>query len=399
MNLNLADTITKAEKLFTPQFGNHKTFHYAISPASIIFLGDHTHYNDGILISAAVDKYSWAAVRKRADNSVNLYRKNTDKLLSFSLSEIEKVNEAEGFKMIIGITAILKNENLLTSGFDCIFDSSVPQWLGLGGLASQQMAVIAGLKKAFGFKESLQDLIRYVRTNELKLVGKISNIANYYTIAYGKKSKLILTDLRSREFKSLPLGENEYKIVICNTGEEIDHVENICNERIEECEVGVKGLRLYIWGIKNLRDVQLDFLMRHLHMIPRKIFARVLYNVTERIRAEEAVKFFKQKKIKDFGTLITKSHGSLSLDYEISNDKLDFIVTQSGNLKGVAGSKMISCSPLRSTFHLVETNRVENFVNQIRKIYFDKFNEDLETHILNIADGVKVISRRQLNSL
>ncbi|MFA3782151.1 galactokinase [Melioribacteraceae bacterium 4301-Me] len=397
MGVNNFTDVLEIIKELKQQTNSLRDFYVVKSPIGLIFLGDHTHYNDGILISAAVDKYTWVAIRKRTDDKINLYRKDTNKVLSFTLSQIENLTHETGFKMAIGLIKLLKDEKLLTSGFDCIIDFSTPQWLGLGVLAAQQMATIIGMKKIFGINYPIDNLINLVKRNENNLIGKISNTALHNTSVFAKNDKLILTDLRYKQHKNIPFNGKDYKIVICNTNVQIEHVEKICNERIEECEVGVKGLRLYIWGIKNLRDVQLDFLMRHIHMLPRKIFSRVLYNVNERIRAENALKLLKKNNYEEFGALINQSHNGLSIDYEISDPKVDFIVAQAMNLKGVIGSKMISCSPIRSTFHLVESAYVENFVDKIKKTYYNQYNNELDVHILNISKGIEIIPSKKLN--
>ncbi|MBU4338067.1 hypothetical protein KKD57_00730, partial [Patescibacteria group bacterium] len=135
-------------------------------------------------------------------------------------------------------------------------------------------------------KISDENLLNIVRRNELNVIGKISNQAHHYTIQFGKENRLFIMDLRTKEHRTISLDCSKYSLAICDSGEKIIEPQKICAERIEECEVGVKGLRLYVWGIKNLRDIELEFLLKHVHMLPGRIFSRVLYNVKERLRAQ-----------------------------------------------------------------------------------------------------------------
>jgi len=128
-------------------------------------------------------------------------------------------------------------------------------------------------------------------------------------------------------------------------------------------------------------------------MLPRKIFNRVLYNVKERLRAEKATKALKGKSLEEFGKIITEPHWSLAQDYEISCEKCDFIVEASTELAGVYGSKMISCSPIRSTFHIVEKNYAQSFSTTIKKSYKEKFNEKLVTHTLSLTGGLRELTQ------
>lgn len=387
--------IIQATKLFTSLFGNTTNAVLNVSPASLILLGDHTHYNDGILLSACIDKYWITLIRKRKDRQINLVSTESGNVLTLDLDHIEKETGAP-FKLIKGLIRILKEEDLLKNGFDCVFSSTVPECLGLGASASQEVGFLNSIKKCFSLDVEDEQLLSFVRKNELNNIGKISNIAHHYTVQFGKEKKLFFLDIRSKERKTFSIDENEYSLVICDTGEKIDEPERICNERIEECEIGVKGLRLYIWGIKNLRDVQMEFLHKHFHMLPKRIFSRVLYNVKERTRTEEAIKHLRKKSMIEIGGIISDSHKNLEEDYELKNEHTDFLAQKSQEIKGVLCSKMISCSPLRSTFNLVEDDKVDKFISEIKNSYENKFNKQLKIYIVKLAGGVKKIPLKEI---
>lgn len=201
------------------------------------------------------------------------------------------------------------------------------------------------------------------------------------------------------ERKNLPWPNEDYSIVICDTLERNENRLQICNERIEECAIGVKGLRLYIWGIKNLRNVGLDFLLKHYNMLPKLIFNRVLYNVNERIRAVESIGYLKNKSFNEFSELIGKSHQDLVNNYDIGFESCNFIVEESIKIKGVACSKMISCTPINSSFHIVENSEIENFTAILKKLFKAKYQKQLVTHIVKLSGGIKKISLNELSSV
>ncbi|MCL4550845.1 MAG: hypothetical protein M1495_20010 [Bacteroidetes bacterium] len=178
---------------FDNVFGDTTAAVLNVSPASLMLLGDHTHYNEGIL------KH-------------------------------------------------LREFGLIKYGFDCVVLSTVPECLGMGSYAAHQIGFLNALKKLYNLSIDEERLLDIVRKNEFGVIGKISNVAHHYTVQYGKEKKLFFTDLRTYAHKSLPLRDDKYSIVICDTSEKIVDPQKICNERIEGCEVGVKGLRLYIWG-------------------------------------------------------------------------------------------------------------------------------------------------------
>ncbi len=383
--------IISAKKKFEELYNNLKGTYFFLTPASLILLGDHTHYNDGILLSAAINKYSLVLARKRNDNRVNLTDLVKQKSISFIINDIDNQDDYH-FRNPVCFLKLLNNDGLLTSGFDLLFHADIPECLGLGSLASNEVGFAMSIKKILNINITNDDLLGYVRKCELENLGKISNIAHHYTVKYAAENKLFSIDLRNMSYKSISYNYDNLNLIIANTKEKIPFVADTCNERISECEVGVKGLRLYIWGIKNLRDVEQSFLLRHYHMLPKRIFNRVLYNVNERIRTEEALKYLKKNMIEEFGNCITQSHWSISNDYELSCEKCDFLVQKSSELTGVLGSKMISCSPWRSTFHLVEKAKSKSVIKQITKAYKDKFGEEPEFFNFTLSNGTKELS-------
>lgn len=383
--------IISAKKKFEELYNNLKGTYFFLTPASLILLGDHTHYNDGILLSAAINKYSLVLARKRNDNRVNLTDLVKQKSISFIIHDIDNQDDYH-FRNQVCFLKLLNNDGLLTSGFDLLFHADIPECLGLGSLASNEVGFAMSIKKILNINITNDDLLGYVRKCELENLGKISNIAHHYTVKYAAENKLFSIDLRNMSYKSISYNYDNLNLIIANTKEKIPFVADTCNERISECEVGVKGLRLYIWGIKNLRDVEQSFLLRHYHMLPKRIFNRVLYNVNERIRTEEALKYLKKNMIEEFGNCITQSHWSISNDYELSCEKCDFLVQKSSELTGVLGSKMISCSPWRSTFHLVEKAKSKSVIKHITKAYKDKFGEEPEFFNFTLSNGTKELS-------
>ncbi|MCX7797029.1 MAG: hypothetical protein N2249_00210 [Melioribacter sp.] len=395
---NLTERILFLKEEFEKIFNSSDGTVIAITPVSMILLGDHTHYNDGILISAALDGYSFFILRKRKDQNVNIINSNNQNRVEFSIKSIPEEKDIS-FKYLIGVINQFKKNNLIfNNGFDCIFYSNIPDCIGLGKYSSLEVGFANALKRSFRLKVAPNELIDILYQNQLNLIGKISNKTHYYTIINSKKNELYYHDIRAKEFKSITL-KGDLEVVIFDTGEKINNSLSLCNERIEECEIGVKGLRLYIWGIKNLRDVGLDFLVKHYHMLPRRIFNRVLYNVKERERVEKAIVYLKEKKFDEFGKSILESHWSMSQDYELSSEKCDFIVEQSAKSDCVIGSKMISCSPLRSTFHILKKGSSDNFISLMKSLFKERYNEELTAYKFNFASSVKNIFTKKFENV
>jgi len=231
-----------------------------------------------------------------------------------------------------------------------------------------------------------KEIIDLIFRTEQNFIGKIANKALITASLKSKKDKIINYDFRAGKTDEYDFDSENFEIIICDTG--LDNLKNVlCKERIEECEVGVKGLRLYIWGIKNLRDVNLDFLQKHIHMLPKRIYSRCNYNVTEKIRVEHALNYLQHNEFEKFAELLNDSHTGLSKDYEISSDELDYIVNESKNIEGITGSKLISCSPKLLSIGIVKKTFKEKAVEKLKEKYKEKFKSELIVYNLSLSDG------------
>ncbi|MBN1300825.1 MAG: hypothetical protein JW995_06380 [Melioribacteraceae bacterium] len=367
--------------------GSNKNSASVRVPASIIILGDHTHYNDGIILSCAVDRFAEAEIIKRQDQEINFVFGDCEFEYKTSIESVSEIDIKCGDISFGPLLRLLKERKLLNCGFDCRINSNIPSVLGLGRISAHQIAFISAFNKLMRLKLADDEIIDISREAEISFIGPICNKTHHQTILKAKSGSFILNDLRDNSVKLIKIGTDDYNIVICDTGKVIDKISEVCNERISECKVGVDGLRLYIWGIKNLRDVNPDFLKRHYHMIPRKVYNRVFYNVNERIRVEQAIEMLRKKEPDGFRRIVKESHISLRNDYEIGSEKLDYILNIAADFKSVIASKMISCSPIEGVFNIVKASEVQKFSDTIRKEYNKRYGEELITHTLSFSDG------------
>ena len=357
------------------------------SPAGIVLLGDHTHYTEGILLAGAVDMYTAIAVQKRNDNHFRLVIHNENEY-SFTLDNIEVVTKYVKAALITEILKIMKSEDLISTGLDCYIETEIPHCIGLGYYSALIMGYIYALNQELKLNLTNEKMVEIGFEAQKSKIGKIANKATLYATLTTQKNVLQFYDLRKKVPVNTDALSKQYKVVIFDTGEAIHEPQNICNERIEECEIGVKGLKLYVWGIKNLRDIKPDFLEKHIHMLPRRVYNRCLYNVNERIRVQNAADSIYNEHYEDLGNFIFDSHVDLANLYEISTDKLDYVVEESLNSGLVGGAKVVSCSSYRSVLSLIEEKNVDKAIELISEKYKEKFEGTLITYRLDFCNGL-----------
>ena len=372
---------------FNNAFGAYGEKVVYFAPASLILLGDHTHYNDGNIITCSIDKYVCVVLGKNEKDEIAVITENTEQPVIVHAGE----NHFEDFKFpidrILQLLGLVKENYAIPPGLVCSITSDITGGLGLGSTAAFSVAFLNALNKLLGLKIDEPELINIAYQTEFNSIGKITNKALIVASMLSRENKIMNFDFRSDKINSYDFNHSGFSIIVCDTKKE--NVKNtLCQERITECEVGVKGLRLYIWGIKNLRDVNLDFLEKHIHMLPRRVYKRCYYNVMERIRVDKALEYLLNNDTGCFGQLLTESHTGLSTDYEISTEELDFLVEESAKVDGVVGSKLISCSPKLLTVHIIKTANKEEVIEQLGNSYRSKYDSELIVYNVNLSNGL-----------
>lgn len=375
-----------AAERFSKTFGNDNTKVTTIAPASVILLGDHTHYNDGNILTCSVDRYFCIVLGFSKDEKIYVLTDSSDHPVVIDHMTDHFDNLKFPFNRILQLVQFLKENYNLPNGFVCSTASNIPGGLGLGSTSAFNCAFLNAMNRLFKLNIDENEIIDLIFRAERNFIGKIANKALITASLKSNTGKIINYDFRANKIDEYNFDDQKFELIIIDTG--IENLKNVlCKERIEECEVGVKGLRLYIWGIRNLRDVNIDFLEKHVHMLPKRIYSRCFYNVSEKIRVEKALQYLSAGEFENFAGLLFESHYGLAADYEISSDELDFIVEQAKKIEGVKGCKLISCSPKLLSVAIIEKSKKENAIEIIKESYKEKFHSELIIYNLKTSDG------------
>ena len=344
------------------------------------------HYNDGNILTCSVNRYVSIVIGFSKDEKIYVLTDTSD-----TPSVIDhRVDHFDDLKFpcnrVLQLVQFLKENHNLPNGFVCSIASNIPSGLGLGATSAFNGAFLNAMNTLFKLNIDENEIVDLIFRTEQNFIGKIANKALITASLKSKQNRIMNYDFRAEKIDEYNFDSEKYELVICDTGN--DNLKNVlCKERIEECEVGVKGLRLYIWGIKNLRDVNIDFLEKHVHMLPKRIYSRCYYNVSEKIRVEKALQYLGQNDFAGFAGLLFESHYGLSSDYEISSDELDYVVNESKNIEGFAGCKLISCSPKLLSVAIIEKNKKEKAIEILKERYKEKYNSELIIYNLITCDG------------
>ncbi|MDZ7764030.1 MAG: hypothetical protein U5K00_06330 [Melioribacteraceae bacterium] len=386
------DLLQKLENGFADFYGDTKHCKTFLSPTSIILLGDHTQYNDGIMITTTLDSYIGFSIRK-AENNFSI-AVDDKKYSAEKLSELKIESDDFIIKGLANVIDKLVREEVEVKGFECYINLGTSKVFGLGNFASMNVGFLKSIQSVNNLKWTNGEIVNFAVESDRELYGIVVSKPLYHSVMRQRVDTLLYYDLRS-DYRKFFTIDPKYKITICNSDVPKENFSERCRERVQECEVGVKGLRLYIWGIKNLRDVEEKFLERHIHMLPKRLYMKCLYNIKQRKIVEEAYKDLRNKKFEEFGKKLSLTHKLLSEDYDISSEIMDMLVKYADESQVSQGSKMISCSYHDSTMNIVKQKDIDKFTDYILKNYSSSNGSELEITSYSITEGVREIKKSE----
>lgn len=376
--------IERLKQTFRDTYGGEPKIFRA--PGRVNLIGEHTDYNEGFVMPAAIDFATWVAVARRPDSTIRVRSCSyKDAVALFDLRE-ELKPKHNWSDYVAGVIDQIKLSGQRVAGADILIDSNVPIGAGLSSSAAIEVAVGLALFTLNSLPVDRTELALLCQRAENQFVGIRSGIMDQFISCTGQRDRALMLDCRSLEYKLLPLSQSA-RMVICNTMVKHEHASGEYNLRRAACEKGVGILRQHLPQIQSLRDVSPETLERYRSSLPEMIYRRCRHVVTEDERVERAAAMLETDDLEGFGRLMAASHQSLRDDYEVSCRELDIMVEIAAEQPGVYGARMTGGGFGGCTINLVAHDKVENFKKQVASAYEKATGLKPEIYVSSAADG------------
>lgn len=361
----LEKTAELKQKFYNLYGGNARIFR---APGRVNLIGEHTDYNDGFVLPAAINLYTWIAVAPRDDRKLLIHSADYSESKEFSLDDPNPHPFNHWSDHPRGVTVALEKRGHLLRGANVFIKGEVPIGGGLSSSAAIEVAMALAMQENSKLSIDRTELARLCQSAENEFVGTRCGIMDQFISCHGRKGHAILLDCLSLDYRLLPLDE-EVKIVICNTMVKHELADSQYNARREECAAGTGQLAQRLSGVRSLRDVTIDDLNRYCGDLPDAVYRRCRHVVSENARVVQAAEALERGGLEELGRLMAASHFSLRDDYQVSCVELDLMTELARKLEGVYGSRMTGGGFGGCTVNLVEAGHVEEFEYAIRKGY------------------------------
>jgi galactokinase len=373
--------------VFEKRFGNEPIV--CSSPGRINLIGEHTDYNDGFVLPAAIDKYIYFAVAPNKTNSYNLYSYNYDEEFSIATGKPKKSN-IQWLNYLLGVIAQFHDKGFELAGFDCVFGGNLPSGAGISSSAAIECGLAYTLNKLFKTGFSSLEIVLISQKAEHEYAGVKCGIMDQFAVVHAKEKTAIKLDCRSLSFEYVPFDTQDYCFVLVNTGVKHSLASSEYNKRRQECERGVEILKKIKPDILALRDAYPETLKKYQDQFDETIFKRCSFVVEENARVVESEKYLKEGNFQKFGKLMYLSHQGLKNDYEVSCRELDTLVDLASGFDGVLGARMMGAGFGGCTLNLIEKDSVSAFKKLISCNYKTPDGKIAEIIEANISEGTKI---------
>jgi galactokinase len=372
------------------QLYSHPATHLIRAPGRVNLIGEHTDYNDGFVLPAAIDRAAYIVARPRDDQKLHAYAVNMDESTSFSLAELEP-GKFEGWTAYIaGMADFLQRDGHQLVGADLLIEGDVPLGAGLSSSAALEVAVGATLLALAGIEVDRIALARVGQQTEHQYLRVQSGIMDQMISALGKQEHALLIDCRDYTTQPIPL-HPDVRLVVCNSNVKRELGKSGYNERRAQCDEAVRILQGVLPNVKALRNVNSQQLEEHAHLLPPVVLRRARHVVTENERVLESADVLRNGNLQRFGQLMQAAHASYRDDFEASIPEIEVLVDAALAVPGVYGSRLTGGGFGGCTVSLVQTDTVERFVEQVTQAYEQAVGKPPTIYICEAANGVEVI--------
>ncbi|KAA9333342.1 galactokinase [Hymenobacter busanensis] len=362
------------------------------APGRINLIGEHTDYNAGFVLPAAIDREMAFAVALNNTDTIRLRAFDLQDAFTTTVDQVHRIESADWANYLLGVVAQFRKRGVAVPGFDCVFGGNVPIGAGLSSSAAVECGLAVALDTLLGTGIDKLDLAFMAQKAEHEYALVQCGIMDQFASLFGQEGHVVRLDCRSMAYEYFPFDTRAVRVVLCNSGVKHSLASSEYNTRRQECEQGVAILQKHYAGIETLRDATPAQVNAHRDELGPVLHKRCLYVVEENARVLAACDALAAHDLAGVGQLMYASHIGLRDQYEVSCQELDVLMEVARATPGVYGARMMGGGFGGCTINLVAVEHADAFVEHMTQAYRERLGLKLETYQTTIVGGVSVMA-------
>ncbi|HEY8713989.1 MAG TPA: galactokinase [Candidatus Acidoferrum sp.] len=380
---------------FRAKFGTSGAVYRA--PGRVNLIGEHTDYNDGFVLPAAIGFFCWTAIAPREDRRLVIHSENFNETITADLDALAPLPEGSWGNYPLGVAWALQQAGKTLRGANIYIAGNVPLGAGLSSSAAIEVATGYALLDLSLQTIDLAELALLCQRAENEFTGARCGIMDQFISCRGEADHAMLLDCRTLATRMLPLPEN-VALIICNTMVKHELGASEYNTRRAECEEAAHTLHSALPDLRSLRDVNMAQLEEHRYLLSNELYKRARHVVSENLRVQQAADALQTGAIEKLSRLMADSHRSLRDDYEVSCPELDAMVEIAARQRGVLGARMTGGGFGGCTINLVDAACAPDFQHKVAAAYTSATGLRPDIYVCEAAPGVQRVPANSANT-
>ena len=372
------------KEAFKNHFGIEATV-IAKAPGRLEILGNHTDYNEGTVLSVAVDRAMTVAAAKVDGKTCELYDLVIDSTKTFDLDKLDNPTKGDWSNYVKGVVQEFQKRGYTVPAFKATLKGTVPLSAGMSSSAALEMAFVLVIEKLADLCLDWKTRALIGQAAENNYVGAKTGLLDQVSSLMGKENQLVYSDFRTLQVHNVPIpAGTAFVVANCMVKHNLT---NEYNERREACELAAK-----ILGVKALRDVTPEQLKAAKDKLPEVAYLRALHVVGEIDRVEKGSQALAAGDLDTFGRLMFESQYSSTNYFDNSIEELDIMVELAKTIPGHIGARLSGGGFGGITVHLVKADAAEQYCKTLAELYQQKTGLKTEAMICTAAQGAHYLA-------
>ena len=352
----------------------------ARAPGRVELLGNHTDYNEGVVLGAAINRLIRVSGTKNP-GSVRVTSAGFGKI-EVHPSSLRPLQEARWANYTLGVADELRRLNVPIDGFTAHISGDLPIGSGLSSSAALELASALFLLKLFAFDLPPLEIAKACQRAEHHYVGVKSGLLDQVISLFARAQHAVFFDCRSEQIRTVPFPAS-LALIVAESGKNRELASGDYNLRRTETQAAARA-----FGVRALRDLTSAQIYGRLD-IPELLRRRALHIVEENERVWRAVELLEAEDGHGFGKLMNASHESSRRNFDNSTPELDLLTSIAQQLPGVLGARLTGAGFGGATVTLCERTAADSIALQLARNYTAQMGTNAKVFVCEIADGAR----------
>ncbi len=359
----------------------------SIAPGRVNIIGEHTDYNKGLAIPAAVNKWILTLASLRKDRTINVFSLNYKKTLRFSYDQ-SNLNGELWEKYVKASIYLIKEKYNVKKGFNILIGGNIPIGFGLSSSAALEVSIVSSIVKLFELNIDKYEILKICNLIENKILGIKSGFLDQYASIFSKKNKFLLIDFENLTHEYFDSNINNGCWILVNSMVDRKLIFSDYNQRVTECGDAIDFLNQKIKQKLDFNSISTELIKE---IKQNKIFYdRLLHIITENQRVFKMKKAILSGDLNLIGKILNQSHDSLANNYNVSCNEIDFIIDISKKENGFLGGRIMGGGFGGCTINLIDKKSKKEFISNVKNSFYKKYRYNIVIEEFLFSSGLSV---------